>query len=435
MSEYSRPTLGELLRSEREKRGFSIEQVSSATKIGVKILQLIEEDRYSSLPALPFVKGFVRNYARFLGLESERLLADYHDFLVQNSQQRPNREGGMSGYAFERPEGEQARRTLWLVMGGMTVLGGLVFFLFKPALKHRHSGHIDKLRAEASASPSPFGSPTAIAAMPVPSSSSSAAASFAPSPSPLFSAVASAATSSPAPAAAPAHVEPKPEKTEKFIAPKKPLVFALTPPPSPSPSPKPKPTETKKPAAVASPSASPVAVAPPSAAPATVSPAAPSPTPSPSATSGKPDPLQSGVDYASPEIKYKLVLRSLADVWVRYQCDDKKLMKFPLKAGKVLVLRGKQKILLQVSNPSAITLSYNGKAQKKVAEVSTLFDHQRSATVIFPSELKGKIDELVTDKSTLPTTPDPVENDSASAGMGTENPTSGASPSPSGQTP
>ena len=56
------PTLGEYLRSEREKREITIEQVASATKVGVRTLILLEADQYAELPVRPFVLGFVRSY-------------------------------------------------------------------------------------------------------------------------------------------------------------------------------------------------------------------------------------------------------------------------------------------------------------------------------------------------------------------------------------
>ena len=63
------PSLGQYLRQERERRGITIEQVASATKIGIKTLHALEEDRYSELPARPFIRGFVTSYARFIGLD------------------------------------------------------------------------------------------------------------------------------------------------------------------------------------------------------------------------------------------------------------------------------------------------------------------------------------------------------------------------------
>src|SRR5947209_19798491 len=110
-------SLGEYLRHERERRGITIEQLASATKIGVRQLHALESDHYSELPAKPFVRGFVTSYCRFIGLDPKETLARYHEFIEQKAQDRPTRDSGHSGYAFEKREGEQSRVILWIIMG------------------------------------------------------------------------------------------------------------------------------------------------------------------------------------------------------------------------------------------------------------------------------------------------------------------------------
>src|SRR4051812_5772138 len=100
-------TLGELLRQEREKKGMTIEQVASATKVGVRLLHSLEADQYTELPAKPFIRGFVISYCRFLCLDSKEVLSKFGDFITEKAHQRPNRDAGHSGYAFERKDGEQ----------------------------------------------------------------------------------------------------------------------------------------------------------------------------------------------------------------------------------------------------------------------------------------------------------------------------------------
>ena len=69
--------LGELLRERREARGFSLQSVSSTTKIREHILAALESGAYECLPAPVFVRGFLRTLARQLGLDAEELLALY----------------------------------------------------------------------------------------------------------------------------------------------------------------------------------------------------------------------------------------------------------------------------------------------------------------------------------------------------------------------
>lgn len=68
---------GEKLRRERDKRRVSLEQISRSTKIGTRLLKALEEGQFELLPGGIFNKGFVRSYARFLGLNEDKLVADY----------------------------------------------------------------------------------------------------------------------------------------------------------------------------------------------------------------------------------------------------------------------------------------------------------------------------------------------------------------------
>jgi cytoskeleton protein RodZ len=403
MSEDRKISLGEFLKTERERRGLTIEQTSSATKIGLKVLKQLEGDRYSELPALPFVRGFIRNYAKFLGIDGEKLLVEYAAFIEEHARERPKRDAGHSGYAFERPEGEQSKKILWGVMASMLVFGGAVVFIFKPSLKQKHHGHVDKLRA----SPTPVPSLAAVDPSVAPSGSPTPGASVVASASPV-------PTGSPTPS-------PKPSPETPFTPPKTPLVLAppemKTPRPSPSPSPvvaaAPSPTPVPKPTATVAAVPSPTAVTPP-----------PSPTPSVSPTAVavsatevdpaedlKKDPLQSGTNYPAKEIKYKLIFRTKADVWVRYQCDDKKMMKFALRFGKILVLRGKRTIRFQASNPRSLTVQLAGGPERLLADSPSAFDYQGNPTIVLPLEEREKIGESFKVGGPLPETPDPVSTD------------------------
>lgn len=68
-------TVGELLRKERLQQGKSLLQVERATNLPQKTLVAIEKDDFSSLPGKPFAKGFIKIYAKYLGLDSEKLVA------------------------------------------------------------------------------------------------------------------------------------------------------------------------------------------------------------------------------------------------------------------------------------------------------------------------------------------------------------------------
>ena len=58
-----------LLSNERVKRGLSLQEVADRLKLSRKQLEAIENDEYDKLPGPAFARGFVRNYAKLLGLD------------------------------------------------------------------------------------------------------------------------------------------------------------------------------------------------------------------------------------------------------------------------------------------------------------------------------------------------------------------------------
>jgi cytoskeletal protein RodZ len=65
---------GAVLRCCRENAHLSLEDVAEATKIGKNYLRALEADRYEELPSPVYLKGFLRIYATYLGLDPEALL-------------------------------------------------------------------------------------------------------------------------------------------------------------------------------------------------------------------------------------------------------------------------------------------------------------------------------------------------------------------------
>lgn len=58
-------------------RGITVEEIAEATKIGTRSLRALEQEQFEILPGGIFNKGFVRAYARFLGIDEEQAVADY----------------------------------------------------------------------------------------------------------------------------------------------------------------------------------------------------------------------------------------------------------------------------------------------------------------------------------------------------------------------
>src|SRR5713226_10498377 len=71
-------SFGEELRREREIRGISLKEIADATKISKRFLEAIERNDHRTLPAPVFTRGFVREYARYLGLNAEEMVSRYN---------------------------------------------------------------------------------------------------------------------------------------------------------------------------------------------------------------------------------------------------------------------------------------------------------------------------------------------------------------------
>lgn len=68
---------GTWLRQQREVREISLREIAEATKISLRYLEAMEEDRFDLLPAAVFAKGFLRQYARYVGLDPDEVVNRY----------------------------------------------------------------------------------------------------------------------------------------------------------------------------------------------------------------------------------------------------------------------------------------------------------------------------------------------------------------------
>ena len=78
---------GEKLRKQREQQGIGLDAISGTTKISTRMLRALEEEHFDQLPGGVFNKGFVRAYARQVGLNEEEAVADYLEAARQSQLQ------------------------------------------------------------------------------------------------------------------------------------------------------------------------------------------------------------------------------------------------------------------------------------------------------------------------------------------------------------
>jgi len=121
-------SLGQELKKERESRNISLDEMASSTKIVGRYLVALEEDRLDTMPGGFFVKGIIRSYARYLGLDENAILEKYREagFLeeppVSQFEESPE----------AAPE-EKSRVALWAVVAAaIIILIVALIFLLRP---------------------------------------------------------------------------------------------------------------------------------------------------------------------------------------------------------------------------------------------------------------------------------------------------------------
>lgn len=80
-------TLGQYLIRERKMREIDLEEIINKTRIRRNYLQALEKDELEMLPPRPFVYGFLKAYAQYVGLDGDDLVTRYVDQLQSDEQQ------------------------------------------------------------------------------------------------------------------------------------------------------------------------------------------------------------------------------------------------------------------------------------------------------------------------------------------------------------
>jgi len=76
-------SIGELLKSTREEKGYSLELIARETNISRSYLQALEDENYDVFPGEPYLIGFLRNYCNFLSLSPEEVITRYKNIKIQ----------------------------------------------------------------------------------------------------------------------------------------------------------------------------------------------------------------------------------------------------------------------------------------------------------------------------------------------------------------
>ena len=120
--------IGNSLREARVRQGLDYPQVELATKIRAKYIRALEDEQFAVLPAQPYVKGFLRTYADFLGLDGQLYVDEYNSrFIVDRLEEAPLRRVSPR----VRRERGIERKVVLLALLGIAALTGLVIVAWK----------------------------------------------------------------------------------------------------------------------------------------------------------------------------------------------------------------------------------------------------------------------------------------------------------------
>jgi len=118
--------IGNSLREARERQGLEYPQIELATKIRAKYIRALEDEHFEVLPTGTYIKGFLRSYAEFLGLDGQLYVDEYNSRNVVDSfddmpQRRPVR----------RHDRSVEKRVVLLALAGIAALTGLVIVAWR----------------------------------------------------------------------------------------------------------------------------------------------------------------------------------------------------------------------------------------------------------------------------------------------------------------
>jgi cytoskeleton protein RodZ len=119
---------GDELRRERQIRGISLEEISSATKISVRLLTALEKGDVRLLPAPAFTRGFIRAYSRHLGIDPDDWVNAYLADLTGEPKEAPSPKRPRPRSRFWRGR----RGTAGMLVGGVTGVLLILGFIANP---------------------------------------------------------------------------------------------------------------------------------------------------------------------------------------------------------------------------------------------------------------------------------------------------------------
>ena len=146
-------SFGERLKLEREKRGMTLEEVSGVTKISVRNLRALEQEKFEQMPGGIFNRGFVRAYAKHLGLDEDQVVADYMDAAGESVPEPTAPDAGPGVPVETRPERDP--QVPWTALVSLLILGAVLLAAWSYWSSHKTAASTPPTGRESSGVPAP----------------------------------------------------------------------------------------------------------------------------------------------------------------------------------------------------------------------------------------------------------------------------------------
>ena len=123
--------IGNSLREARERRGVDFAQAETATKIRGKYLRALEDEQFEILPAQTYVRGFLRTYAEFLGLDGQLYVDEFNSRFVSGDDHEPRVRRSAAASKRQRRDRRSERNIVLVVIAVIAVLTVIVISAWK----------------------------------------------------------------------------------------------------------------------------------------------------------------------------------------------------------------------------------------------------------------------------------------------------------------
>jgi cytoskeletal protein RodZ len=149
------PQVGQALREARTERGVELSEVERVTKIRVKFLEAMEDDRWDELPAPAYARGFLSIYARYLGLDEGVLLDRYRTTVERADTAEPIPSGVVQSGQLRRNRSRRPKKPVAILIAGLVAVVALALVIVGSIGGSGDGGKAAKDHGEKSAGPTP----------------------------------------------------------------------------------------------------------------------------------------------------------------------------------------------------------------------------------------------------------------------------------------